>query len=67
MESTKTIEYMNEIFSERDSQQYLGGPINHQLLRLQDKRSHHVVRKSVHLIDIVPSILRHLLSSVVIP
>lgn len=23
MESTKTIEYMNEIFSERDSQQYL--------------------------------------------
>ena len=67
MESTKIIEYMNEIFSERDSQQYLEGPINPQLLRLQDKRNHHVVRKSVHLIDIVPSILKHLLSSVVIP
>lgn len=67
MESTKIIEYMNEIFSERDSRQYLEGPINPQLLRLQDKRSHHVVRKSVHLIDVIRSILRHLLSAVVIP
>lgn len=58
---------MNEIFSERDSQQYLEGPINPQLLKLQDKRSHHVVRKSVRLTDITPSILRHLLNAVVIP
>lgn len=66
MESTKIIEYMDEIFSGRDSQQYLQGPINTQLLRLQDKMSHHVLRKSVQLTDIIPSILMHLLSAVMI-